>query len=242
MARQNVGTGLFILKYHVGMNTLGERIRALREERDLTQAELAKQCGWDSAGQGRIGNYEKNRREPSLPDLRKIAAALGVSLMELLEDDHNTVKEDGNSYAADDFIIIDQYTAAGSAGNGHMNDHVEVNGGLAFKRSWLQRQGVNPSNLHVIYAKGMSMEPTIADGDVVLMDASQIEPHHGKIYVIRRPDGELLIKRLVHSITGRWIIRSDNDDKRQYPDEELDAEAMTQLTILGRIIWHGGML
>ncbi len=225
------------------MNTLGERIRALREARDMTQSDLAKRCGWDSAGQARIGNYEKNRREPNLADLRKIAQALGVSLMDLVNEGSNSVGEGVRTpYQPEDFIIINQYSVAGSTGNGHMNDHVEVNGGLAFKRAWLHRMGANPDDLHVIYAKGMSMEPTILDGDVVLMDESQTEPRNGKIYVIRRPDGELLIKRLVHSVTGRWIIRSDNDDKRQFPDEELDAEAMASLTILGRIIWHAGSL
>ncbi|MCE9664501.1 S24 family peptidase [Halomonas sp. M5N1S17] len=162
--------------------------------------------------------------------------------MRLLDEESHGVKEDRQQHGDDDFIIIDQYTAAGSLGNGHMNDHIEVNGGLAFKRSWLHRMGANPDDLHVIYARGMSMEPTILDGDVVLMDESQTEPRNGKIYVIRRPDGELLIKRLVHSITGRWIIRSDNDDKRRYPDEELADDAMAQLTIVGRIIWHGGNL
>lgn len=223
------------------MNTLGQRIRAYREAAKLTQVELARRCGWDSGGQARIGNYEKDRREPGIGDLQKIAHALNVPLMHLVQDEY-TLGESAPSPYINDYEVIPQLTAVGSAGNGHMNDHVEVNGGLAFKRAWLQRQGLNPANLHVIYARGMSMEPTIVDGDVVLMDASQTEPHHGKIYVIRRPDGELLIKRLVHSITGRWIIRSDNDDKRQFPDEEIGAEDMAGVTILGRIIWHGGAL
>jgi len=224
------------------METLGQRIRAYREAAQLTQAELARRCGWETGGQARIGNYEKDRREPSISALLKIAEALNVSPAFLILPVALAVSEGKPTYADDDFVIIDQYTAAGSAGNGHMNDHVEVNGGLACKRSWLQRQGVNPDNLHVIYAKGMSMEPTILDGDVVLMDASQTEPHHGKVYVIRRPDGELLIKRLVHSITGRWIIRSDNDDKRSFPDEEIAGADVENLAILGRIVWHGGML
>lgn len=239
---RNVGAAVFSLKYHGRMKTLGQRIRAHREAAKLTQAGLAHRCGWDSGGQARIGNYEKDRREPSISDLIKIAEALGVSAAQLILEAGYGIAGGSLQYQSDDFVIIDQYTAAGSAGNGHMNDHVEINGGLAFKRAWLLRQGLNPENLHVIYARGMSMEPTILDGDVVLMDASQTQPHNGKIYVIRRPDGELLIKRLVHSITGRWIIRSDNDDKRQFPDEEIAADDMAGLTILGRIIWHGGAL
>jgi phage repressor protein C with HTH and peptisase S24 domain len=209
----------------------------------MTQAQLAEACGWESSGQARIGNYEKDRREPSLDDLRAIAAALQASLSELLSDDLVTHGSNISiPFAADEFVIIKQYTASGSAGNGHMNEHVEISGGLAFKRSWLQRRGLNAANLHVIYVQGASMEPTIADGNVVLMDESQIEPKNNKIFVIRQPDGELLIKRLIRSLTGTWIIRSDNDDKRQYPDFELSSSEMPELTILGRIVWHGGDL
>jgi len=220
------------------METLGERIARLRKAKGYTQGTFAEACGWESPS--RVGNYERDLREPSLDDLRLMAKVLDSSLMELIEGrPQHQVNEARPAY---DYEVIPQLTAAGSAGNGHMNHHVEVNGGLAFKRDWLHRHGLNPSNLHVIYAKGMSMEPTILDGDVVLMDASQTEPHHGKVYVIRRPDGELLIKRLVHSITGRWIIRSDNDDKRSFPDEEIAGADVENLAILGRIVWHGGML
>lgn len=223
------------------MTTLGERIRAKRKQRNLTQSELADACGWDS-GQARIGNYESGRRSPSIEDVRTIAAALGVGIWELITDDETHMQESGAAYGVvDDFVVINQYSAAGSAGNGHMNDHVEVTGGLAFKRAWLQRRHLNPLNLHVIYVHGDSMETTIADGDVVLMDESQTEPLNNKIYVIR-VDGELLIKRLIRSLTGNWIVRSDNEDKRRHPDFELTPSSLSELMILGRVIWHGGDL
>lgn len=223
------------------MNTLGERIRAIRESKGLTQNDLAVRCGWDAAGQGRIGNYEKDRREPNLSDLRKIASALNVNLIELLEDPGSSVAESGAPYASEDYVIIDQYTAAGSAGNGHMNDHVEVSGGLAFKRSWLKKKGLSPNSICVLYVRGDSMETTISDGDVVLIDTSQKEPHDNWIYVLRQ-DNDLLIKRLSKSLTGKWLIRSDNPDKRRFPDFDLTEHDLMNLTIVGRVVWHAGIL
>lgn len=219
------------------MSTLGQRIRALRTQLHLTQSQLAERCRWDLAGQGRIANYEKDRREPNLGDLRKIASALGVSVAQLLDPDGLE-----RSFSSDDFVVIKQYTAQGSAGNGHMNDHVEITGGLAFKWGWLQRRSLSPDNLHVIYVQGESMETTISDGDVVVMDESQTEPQNNRIYVIRLGDGELLIKRLIKTLTGSWIVRSDNEDKRRFPDFELTDHDLSELTILGRIVWHGGDL
>ena len=53
------------------MKTLGSRIAHYREKAGLSQAALAKACGWKS--QSRIGNYEKDAREPNLDDIAKIA-------------------------------------------------------------------------------------------------------------------------------------------------------------------------
>lgn len=207
---------------------------------------MAEKCGWEK-GQARIGNYERDLREPNITDLRLLANALGVSLMELIEgseDNHSATSTEQEPYgpSKDDYALIPQYNALGAAGNGRLNDHVEVKGGLVFKRAWLSRMALREQNLHVIYAHGHSMEPTISDGDVVLLDQSQIEPRDGRIYLIRRHGGELIIKRLIQGITGGWIIRSDNDDKRNFPDQPISETDIDHLQIIGRIVWHGGAL
>lgn len=56
---------------------LGERITVCRKARKLSQMELAIACGWET--QGRINNYEKSRREPTLKDIQTIAKTLCAS-------------------------------------------------------------------------------------------------------------------------------------------------------------------
>ena len=56
---------------------LGERITTCRKARNLSQMELALACGWDN--QGRVNNYEKGRREPTLKDIETIAKSLWAS-------------------------------------------------------------------------------------------------------------------------------------------------------------------
>lgn len=228
------------------METLGKRIARLRRLKKLSQASLGELCGWEK-GQARIGNYERDQREPSLTDLRLLAKSLGVSLTELIEGKPtSSVEEEVSPYgytpSVQDYALIPQYTALCSAGDGQLNDHVEVKGGLVFKRAWLSRMSLREHNLHVIYAQGQSMEPTIFDGDVVLLDHSQTEPKDGRIYVIRKPGGELIIKRLIQAITGGWIIRSDNDDKRAFPDQPISTTDIEHIQIVGRAVWHGGAL
>lgn len=149
--------------------------------------------------------------------------------------------EDGGSTPAQDFTIIPPYSPRAS-GNGQLNDNAGAPCGLVFKREWLNQMNLEERNLKVIYNQGGSMVPTLADGDMLLLDESQTEPSNRRIFAISRPDGELTIKRLVLTMTNGWIIRSDNEDKRQYPDEIASEQEIRHLHIAGRIVWHGGAL
>jgi transcriptional regulator with XRE-family HTH domain len=58
-------------------------VKRLREERKLTQAELAKRAGVTEAYISMLEGGQ--RKNPSLPTLKKLARALGVPGGELLE-------------------------------------------------------------------------------------------------------------------------------------------------------------
>lgn len=224
------------------MDTLGSRIKALRKALgpNVSQRKLGEMCGWEgSSAQARIGNYENNTREPSINDLRILAKALRTTISHLVGEEQEPLS------VADtpaDYAIIPQYTAVGQAGSGYDNDHVEIKGGLVFKLAWLQRMGLKVENISTFYAGGMSMYPTINDGDVLLMDSSKTDPSSGKVYALLRPDGAISIKRLIQTHTQGWIIRSDNPDKVRYPDEPASDTEIGHLLIEGRIVWHAGSL
>ncbi len=66
------------------MKTLGERIRELREEQDLSLRELAKIIGVSAAF---MSDVELGRRHPSDKHMRSIARALDTSLEDLRQFD-----------------------------------------------------------------------------------------------------------------------------------------------------------
>ena len=66
------------------MKTLGERIRELREEKDLSLRELAKTIGVSAAF---MSDVELGRRHPSDKHMLAIAQALETSLEDLQEFD-----------------------------------------------------------------------------------------------------------------------------------------------------------
>lgn len=63
------------------MNSLGERIKELREQRDLSQEQLADLVG---VSQSKISHCEKGVRGISFPLAIKIADALGVTTNDLV--------------------------------------------------------------------------------------------------------------------------------------------------------------
>lgn len=66
------------------MLTVGERIKAFRTLSGLTQDELAKKCGIATIT---IHQYENNKRQPRIENLKKIANALNVPIDGFLDND-----------------------------------------------------------------------------------------------------------------------------------------------------------
>jgi HTH-type transcriptional regulator, competence development regulator len=62
---------------------IGERLRRLRERRALRQEDLAALAG---LGKNTVNRLEKNRTEPHMTTIRKLAEALGVDPSELVEE------------------------------------------------------------------------------------------------------------------------------------------------------------
>lgn len=65
------------------MNAVGERVRVLREQRDLSQAALASLVG---VQQTTISNIETGYANPSLKTAVRLAKIFGVTVDDLLVD------------------------------------------------------------------------------------------------------------------------------------------------------------
>lgn len=57
---------------------------------------------------------------------------------------------------------------------------------LAFRKRWLQKHlRVNPAHLHLLFVVGDSMEPTLNEGDIMMVDTRDTALKRAGIYVIR---------------------------------------------------------
>ena len=89
---------------------------------------------------------------------------------------------------------------------------------------------LDTDRLVAIRAAGRSMEPTIRDEDILVLDPDATEPREGSVFVIRTDTG-LVVKRLRQE-GGAWIMTSDTPDREPRPVTGQDR-------IVGHVVWFG---
>lgn len=139
-----------------------------------------------------------------------------------------------------EYVIVPRFRLKLSAGNGNHVTEELPDAPLAFTTEWIKKKGARRSELCVVNATGDSMEPSICDGALLLIDTHSKQVTDGKVYALRYGD-ELRVKRLYRRYDGGLIIRSDNQTK--YPDETLTPNELNEhIYVIGRVIWQAADL
>lgn len=220
------------------MSDYGERIRAARKGVGMTQEQLALAIG--AAGQSTVGNYERGENEPNLATARKIAEVTGRSVAWLIgEDNGHRAETVAAQYQLPDtkYALIRRYQITAGAGEAHPNGHEEISGSHAYRRDWLEKRGLVAAACVVIDVKGESMEPTICDGDTVLINTAEKKLKNNNIYAFRTDEG-VRLKRLHRQLDGRVRVSSDNANKLAFPDEWLTPDSEAE--IIGSVVHRAG--
>lgn len=139
----------------------------------------------------------------------------------------------GQPYEAD-IVRIPILDVTAGAGSGEENDSEEVVAQLPFPAGFLRRLRINPACVRAIRVRGDSMEPTIPDGVLVLVDERAKNLIDGRVYALRGPFG-LRLKRLQRQTDGSVILISDN--RELYHPEHLRADEAAQIDVVGRVFW-----
>ncbi|AYM56339.1 LexA family transcriptional regulator [Agrobacterium tumefaciens] len=145
------------------------------------------------------------------------------------------------SYGADhstDLTLVPRLDIQASAGVGALALQEQAVELMAFQSAWLRSIGVAPSFARIITARGDSMEPTIRDGDVLLIDTSVAEVRDNGIYCVVYGN-MLLVKRVHPRMNGSLQLISDN---AVYPPEEVPAAEVPGLSVAGRVMWYSRSL
>lgn len=139
----------------------------------------------------------------------------------------------------DEFVLVPRYDIRAAAGGGSVIHSEQIVDYLAFKSDWVRHTlRVPPSALLLIEAMGDSMEDTISDGDLLLVNTSEPRIKDNAIYALS-VGGDLIVKRIQRRLDGTLIVKSDN---ARYDPEEVPPHMTDQLRVIGQVIWHGGLV
>jgi len=134
------------------------------------------------------------------------------------------------------FVKIPRYKVVASAGNGTMIHSEQIVDHLAFRSDWVRHAlGVPVASLALINVTGDSMEPTLSNGDLILIDTSVSKVEDSGVYVLRY-DGILKVKRIHSKYDGSVVIISDN---AKYSPELIQGDLINDLYVVGRVVWCG---
>lgn len=151
-----------------------------------------------------------------------------VRLSRLFDLDPDWLREGQSSL--DRFVEIPVVTARlGAGGGSHVLD-ADVRGHMAFRRAWLHQKG-RPRDMVLMQVIGDSMEPTIQEGDYVLIDQSQKEIYSGGVYALGLEE-TIMVKRL-DKHPHELIVLSSNS---RYSPIILQGDELETVRIIGRVI------
>jgi hypothetical protein len=138
---------------------------------------------------------------------------------------------------SNDLRLVPKLAVGASAGGGALTDVEALAGKVGFDESWLRQMGLDPAGLSLIRVVGDSMQPTLNDGDDIMVDtAAALRAPKKGIHVLRL-DSTLMVKRLLPGKGGTLSILSDNP---AYP--AIADIAASDVTIIGRVVWVGRKL
>jgi len=186
-----------------------------------------------------IARWRDGKAKPNFYGLAALTYAAGKSLDWLITGDEPPQAQSQMQIVSDTelpgFTLVPRLDVQASAGNGALAMSEEPIDFLAFQESWLRARNINPKYARVLTAKGDSMEPTIRDGDVLLVDTSIDRVRDNAIYIVVY-DGLVLVKRMHGKFDGSMTLISDN---AVYPPETIAAHDVSILNIAGRVMWFG---
>jgi phage repressor protein C with HTH and peptisase S24 domain len=104
-------------------------------------------------------------------------------------------------------------------------------GTLGMRRNWIERHNLSAEHLIAILVKGESMEPSLYEDDIVIINTLDKKPVDGAVYAINY-EGEAVVKRLSRD-AGQWWLTSDNPDQRKYHRKLCQGNACL---VIGRVV------
>ncbi|WP_169739372.1 LexA family transcriptional regulator [Vibrio rhizosphaerae] len=204
-----------IFKEQEKANNFPERLKKLMDNCSFN--DFAKKTGLTRAT---LNNYANNLTSPTLEKLAIIADAMGTTVEWLASGE----------LPDENMVTVYQYDLRVSAGNGALVEHENPVAEFRFSADWLRQQGLHGKKLSIVPVMGDSMEPSLYDGDLILVRHEEVRDG----LCVIRIDNDVLVKRVQYDYAeGKYLISSDNE---RYKDIELSKDFKGDFQIIGQVV------
>jgi len=216
------------------------QLKLLRERAAVSTREMAGQLGMKLSS---YIHYEDRYKKPYLAVdfAERIASILeikGISREDVMRlagvETTGTTLVPSDDTLTGNPSLVPVYDVQASAGHGSVVEYEPVVAHLALSQDYMRDViGASDKDLKVIKVQGHSMEPTLNDDDLVMIDISKRDLSYDGLFVIRFGDS-LQVKRIGRSpLQGHVEMISDNPQfgRRDWPIE--------QMVPVGRVLWVG---
>jgi phage repressor protein C with HTH and peptisase S24 domain len=211
-------------------------LRHVERETGKSLSAIAKEAGVASTTLTRPVNNPDHKFSVKQATLEAVERVTGIPF-DGFRTGNNTSPErfEVGDATPENIELIPVYDVAASAGHGAVAEYEAQTHSLAFPPDYLKRlTSSSPGNLSIISVKGESMEPTLLDDDIVLLDTSKTNLSYDGLFVLRFDDA-LHVKRIGRSPKKRHItIISDN--RNLYPPMEA---TISDVQAIGKVLWYG---
>lgn len=191
-----------------------ERLRIVREQRNLSQKDVAKYLGITSQA---YGYYERGERNPGADNLRKLANYFDVSVDYLLgrdvmpDEPNRLIPLLGSVPAGTPIEAIED-----------IEEYIDI-----------YPRFVKHGELFALRVQGDSMEPDLHHGDIVVIEKQEFV-ENGDIAVVRVNGEDVTLKRVKLTAKGLMLVPSNPAYDPVYFDS--DQIASLPVTIIGKVI------
>lgn len=231
------------------MRTPGERIKEEREALGWSQQKLANEIAKikkEKISRAAVAQWEGGSSKTQKPDnLFAAAKAMGLSPQWILDETGEkhistptkVISEVVNASVLlsehPDLLAVHRVKFKLSAGvSGYSVEPENGNGKpVFFRKDWFELHNYKPNKLLAVRVSGSSMEPSLWDDDLVVINTEDTKPHDGDVFAINY-EGELVIKRMRRD-AGEWFACSDNADQRRFSPKRCTEDVQ----IIGRVVY-----
>lgn len=207
---------------------VAQRIKRCRQDKGWTIDETARRLSEVSGERitgSRYSNWEQELRMPAPEQMIQLGEAFGVPPAWL----QGFTSNDSLSPVSTNYVTANSPSITTKAG---LISVAQASDATAYSLDYLEKRGLNKNKLLAIRQLDGSMTGVIEEGDEVLLNREATTVQGADLFGIV-VNGAIWVRWIRPQIDGAFIIAAQ--DREQYPDQQMAAEQLESLDIIGRV-------